>query len=263
MKKLVFLFLVLFFPQIVSADIVYTTSDVLGSPSNSNVPSQPNSQSQGFVIGQFTNTTTFNFSIDKAVIRFTTGSSNKLDFTGIQWNSFLDDHAGSTVSGITSGNFLWTLYNNQNGSNSTFSQSINPVVHSGADFSPNVYQNGTWSLLTGTSILDVSTTYTLALNGITIGSTTGTLNQDELHWTYYTSPAAGGEYNIIGTGTMVTPSGNGSITSISPSSPGIGLAYDLNAVIVPEPNNFLIPVLVFFFGIWILSKGKARLISRV
>lgn len=238
-----------------NADIVYTTSNTSGGQSNSNVPSQPTSQSQGFVIGQFTNNTTFAFSTQKAVVRFTTGTSNNLNFTGINWNAFLDDHAGSTASGITSGSFLWTLYNNQNGSTSTFSQSLNSVVHDGSNFSPNVYQNGTWSLTSGSSVLDASTTYTLALTGLTIGTTTGTLSQDELHWSYYTSTAAGGQYNVLGTGTMVTPSGTGTITSLTPTAPGIGLAYDLNAVAVPEPGSFLLgTMIVFLSGVGVCFK---------
>lgn len=238
-----------------NADIVYTTSNTSGGQSNSNVPSQPTSQNQGFVIGQFITSTNFSFYANKAVVRFTTGTSSNLNFTGIRWNAFLDDHAGSTASGITSGSFLWTLYNNQNGSVSTFTQSLNSIVHDGSNFSPNVYQNGTWTLTGGSSVLDASTTYTLALTGLTIGTTTGILNQDELHWSYYTSAAAGGQYNIVGTGTMATPSGTGAITSLTPDAPGIGLAYDLNAVAVPEPGSFLLgTVIALLSGIGVCFK---------
>lgn len=229
------------------ADVVYTTSNVSGGQSNSNVPSQPTAQTQGFVIGSFTNNSTFSFN-NRAVIRFNVGASLNTVFNGVRWNSFLDDHAGSTSSGITSGSFNWTLYDDL-GNSSTFSQTLVSVGHTNPNnYSPNVYQNGAWTLQSGSNVLSADRTYTLALTGLTIGSTTGVMNLDELHWTYATSGPAGGEYNVTATGTMTTPSGTGSINAFSPASPGVGIAYDINAVAVPEPGTFALGAFAFLIS---------------
>ena len=113
MKKILALACIVFFVANSMADIVYTTANTAGTASNTNVPANPNSQEQGFAIGRFDSNENFNMSNQKAVVRFNTGSSTNLNFSGIRWNSFLDNRTNTPgLGGVISGSFLWTLYNN-------------------------------------------------------------------------------------------------------------------------------------------------------
>jgi hypothetical protein len=104
-------------------------------------------------------------------------------------------------------------------------------------------------------VLNSSTNYTLALTGVNITGKIGLLNQNEIYWTYYTSSAAGGDYNVIKAGRMLVPSGTGSIGTISPDSPGIGLSFDMNATAIPEPATLLTGTLaVLAGGIFVFYK---------
>jgi len=231
--------------QLTYADIVYTTSNIANTQSNTNVPTQPIAASQGYMIGRILTSATFVMTNSKAVIRFNTNDSNNLNFTGIRWNSYLRDFAGPSTSGIAGGIFSWSLYDDKGGV-STFSQVIKALSNPVPTFSSNVYQDGAWSLLTGSNILNKNSTYTLALTGVTINSGGRTPILDELYWTYSTSAASGGQYTLVNAGTMNSPDGTGTITSLSPAAPGVGLAFDINAVVVPEPGTLMFGLLAAF-----------------
>lgn len=245
----------------VKADVVYTTSTTSGAASNTN--NLKNSglnlvNADGFRIGEFGAGTAFTRNADTAVVRFTVGGSNAV-LQGIGINLFIDENGGASSAGsLLTGSLTWSLYEGtsltQVGSNVT--QSISNIAHSGTGTGDNAYQATSFSSAFN---LTSGNQYTLVLQSVTVSTISGSLNNDDLHWTYTAgSGAAGGDYSVQGAG-FTTGAYSGGVQTINTT--GGAIAFDL--VAVPEPGTMALGALASLAGVggwW--SRRKKKVIAE-